>query len=279
MTDPAPPATPAPSATPPAAHAFAQLLQQHRSIRQFSDRSVDPALLDDALARALQGSSSSGNLNMVSVIRTLDPQRKARLHELHGEQPMVLQAPCVLTFCADSYRTRQWLQQRGARLGFGDLISWHVCAFDAVILAQSTALALEAAGLGICYMGTTLHAMRELADFLECPDHCLPVTSLVVGWPAEAPPPRDRLPAEAWIHAERYQRPTSDDIDRRFAQREERGRQRYLDSSPEMARLWTDHGIGSLAQYYTSRIKYDPDRFAADSAALEALLRERGFLA
>ena len=45
-----------------------------------------------------------------------------------------------------------------------------------------------------------------------------------------------------------------------------------------MAAHWAEHGIDSLAQYYTSRIKYDPDRFAEDSAALEALLRERGFL-
>ena len=257
---------------------FSGLLARHRSIRRFSAESVDPALIDRVLVQSLQGSSSSGNLNMVSVIKTFDPARKARLHELHGEQPMVLQAGCVLTFCADSFRTRQWLQQRGARLGFGDLVSWHVCAFDAVILAQTSALALEAQGLGICYMGSTLHAMRALADFLECPDHCLPVTSLVVGWPAESPPQRDRLPAPAWIHDERYQRPTPQQIDEHFERRDARGRQRYLESNPAMARLWAEHGITSLAQFYTSRIKYDPDRFALDSQALEALLRERGFL-
>jgi nitroreductase len=110
------------------------------------------------LEESLAGSSSSGNLNMVSVVRTRDPERKRRLHELHFAQPMVLQAPLVLTFCADSFRTRAWLAQRGARLGFADLISYHVAAFDAIILAQTTALALESHGLGICYLGTTLHS-------------------------------------------------------------------------------------------------------------------------
>jgi hypothetical protein len=52
----------------------------------------------------------------------------------------------------------------------------------------------------------------------------LPVTSLVVGWPAEAPSQRDRLPAACWIHDERYQRPSGEDIDRDFAERERRGR-------------------------------------------------------
>ncbi len=103
------------------------------------------------------------------------------------------------------------------------------------------------------------------------------MTSLVVGWPDEAPPQRDRLPATAWIHHERYARPTPERIDADFAGRELRGRQRYLDSSPRMAALWQEHGIGSLAQYYTSPIKYDPDRFAGFSADIETLLSERGW--
>ncbi len=257
--------------------ALAALLNRHRSIRRFAPKPLDPALVQQTLTTALQGSSSSGNLNMISVIKTFDRDRKARLYELHGEQPMVLEAGCVLTFCADSFRTRQWLAQRDARPGFADFVSWHVAAFDAVIVAQSAALLLEAEGLGICYMGTTLFAMRELADFLECPAHCLPVTSLVVGWPAEAPPQRDRLPAAAWIHDERYQRPDGADIDRHFEQRDQRGRDRYLNAAPELAALWQQHGITSLAQFYTSPLKYDPDQLAAFSADLEALLHERGF--
>lgn len=254
-----------------------QLLAAHRSIRSFEPRDVDDALIDRLLEAALHGSSSSGNLNMVSVIKTRDEARKARLHELHFEQPMVLQAPLVLTFCADTHRTRRWLAERGARLGFADLISWHVSAFDAIILAQTTALALEAQGLGICYMGTTLHAMRGIADLLGCPEHCLPVTSMVVGWPAEAPAQRDRLPPTAWIHAERYQDPGPAEIERDFAERERRGRERYLASGPEMARRWQEHGITSLAQFYTSRIKYDPDVFRRDSDRLRELMAERGF--
>jgi nitroreductase len=260
------------------AHPFSQLMAAYRSIRQFTERPIDGAWVDALLGQALQGSSSSGNLNMVSVVKTQDAERKRRLYELHFQQPMVLQAPLVLTFCADTFRTRTWLAQRQARLGFGDFISWHVSAFDAIILAQTAALALESNGLGICYMGTTLHSMGAIAEFLELPDHCLPVTSLVVGWPAEAPAQRDRLPATAWIHDERYQRPGPADIDAQFAERERRGKQRYLAMGESMARAWAEHGITSLAQYYTSKIKYDPDQFRRDSDALHALMAQRGFI-
>jgi len=259
------------------APAFDRLMASHRSIRSFKPDPIDPAEVDRLLHAALHGTSSSGNLNMVSVVKTADAERKAHLCELHGGQPMVLQAPLLLTFCADTFRTREWLALRGARPGFADFVSWHTAAFDAMIFAQTVALAFESRGLGICYMGTTLFSMRAIADFLELPPQCLPATTLVVGWPDEAPPQRDRLPRQAWIHDERYQRPSRDDIEERFRDREARGRARYMESSPEMAQLWRDHGITSLAQYYTSRIKYDPDRFAVFSAEIEALLRERGF--
>ena len=101
-----------------------RLPMAHRSIRSYQDRPVDSELIDRVLEESFQGSSSSGNLNMVSVIKTFDTERKAHLYKLHFDQPMVLQAPLVLTFCADSFRTRQWLAQRGARLNFGNFISW-----------------------------------------------------------------------------------------------------------------------------------------------------------
>ena len=257
---------------------FSRLLQAHRSIRQYKPDPLPAGLIDRVLSECLAGSSSSGNLNTVSVIKTQDPLRKSKLHELHFNQPMVLQAPLVLTFCADTHRTRTWLEQRDARPGFADLLSWHVSAFDAIILSQTVALALESHGLGICYMGTTLHSMRDIADFMECPPNVLPATSMVVGWPDEAPPQRDRLPIAAWVHEERYQAPTPAAIDTHFAERERRGRERYLAMGAEMAERWKAHGITHLAQFYTSKLKYDPDQFAIDSAALELLLRERGFM-
>jgi len=99
----------------------------------------------------------------------------------------------------------------------------------------------------------------------------------VVGWPAEAPAQRDRLPASAWIHDERYAKPTPQTVERDFAEREVRGRQRYLSFGPEMQKLWDEHGITSLAQFYTSRIKYYPDAFRGFSDEIREGLEKRGF--
>lgn len=254
------------------------LLQRHRSIRRYKPDPIDPTLLDRVLQDAFAGGSSSGNLNMVSVVRTRDVERKKRLCELHFGQEMVLQAPLVLSFCADSFRTRQWLARRGARLNFDNLIAWHVASFDAIIFAQTTALALEAEGLGICYMGTTLHAMREIADFLDLPPNCLPATSMVVGWPDGAPAQRDRLPMAAWCHDETYQRPSGEQIDDLFREREITGWARYQGLHENFRARMAGLGVDSLAKFYTCDLKYAPQRFREDSEKLRALFEERGFL-
>ena len=256
---------------------FHDLMGAHRSIRRYKSDPLDPALIDAVLVQALHGSSSSGNLNTATVIKTMDAERRRSLWALHARQDMILQAPCVLTFCADTHRTRTWLAQRGARLGFGDLKSFLMAAFDAVILAQTAALAFESRGLGICYMGTTLFSMERIAEFLDLPDHCVPVTSLVVGWPDEAPSQRDRLPGALWIHDERYRHPTPEHIDAHYAGRDRRGWERYRNADPSLIEQMREAGITSLAQYYTSPLKYDPDLFARFSREIHAAIEARGF--
>jgi nitroreductase len=264
--------------TPDTSAAMTALLARHRSIRRFRADPLDPAWLDALCLRAIGGSSSSGNLNMISIVRTMAPERRRRLWELHFEQDMILQAPALLTFCADTHRTRSWLAQRGARLNFGNFISYHVAAFDAIILSQTVALALEAEGLGICYMGTTLHSMRAIGEFLELPDHCVPVTTLVVGWPDEAPTPRDRLAAPAYLHDEVYREHDAAQIDALYESRERKGWERYRSMGPEVVAKMEALGIGSLAQFYTSEMKYYEPQFEKDSAELQQLLEDKGFM-
>ena len=257
---------------------FRALLHRHRSIREFKPQDVPADLLDEVLADSIRGSSSSGNLNTYSIIVSREARRRDALCELHQGQPMVRQAPVLLTFCADTRRTRDWLALNGARDNFDNFMGFMVAAFDAVILAQTVSLALEDRGLGLCYMGTTLNQADRISDFLELPEGVLPVTTLVVGWPNESPEARDRLPLAAYVHAERYQRHDDDTLASLYAARESRGRQRYQALGPEMAALWAEHGIENLAQFYTSPIKYSPERLRDVSRRLLALLPRQAFM-
>ena len=253
------------------------LLRAHRSIRKYLSTPIEPTLIDEVLVDAIAGSSSSGNLNTFSMVLTRDAQRRARLYELHLRQDMVLQAPLVITFNADTQRTRHWLRMHGARDNFNNFHGFLVAAFDAIILSQTVALAFEARGLGVCYMGTTLNEAPAIAKFLELPETVFPVTSLVVGYPDETPAARDRLPLRAYVHDEVYRAHSDAEIAALYQAREASGWKRYLDMGPDMAAQFEAHGIKTLAQFYTSELKYSPIAMDRISGQLRALLKAQGF--
>ena len=60
-----------------------------------------------------------------SVIVTRDDEMKRRLAPAHFCQPMVTEAPVVLTFCADTRRTTKWAECRDANPGFSNFPLLH----------------------------------------------------------------------------------------------------------------------------------------------------------
>jgi len=102
-------------------NSISKLLRTHRSIRRFKSISVPRNLIADVCGDAIAGTPSAGNLNTVSIITTRNSARRRKLYETHEEQEMILQAPILLTFCAEVYRTRRWLALRCARDNFNNM--------------------------------------------------------------------------------------------------------------------------------------------------------------
>lgn len=234
-----------------------KIANSHRSIRSYTPQEIDDALLNDLLMTGLR-SSSSGNMQTWSVIVTRDEASKRKLYELHLEQPMILEAPVVLTFCADVFRMREWIRVNDSKQSFDDLLGFLTGAVDAVIAAQTISLAAESMGLGICYMGTTWWAADKIIEFLALPKGVFPVTSLVVGYPAENPQVRDRLPLELIVHQEKYQRLSDDEIRAQHADRERNAWARY-NAIESVRKKLAEVGITKVTDYYTSEFKYSKE--------------------
>jgi len=246
----------------------------HRSIRKYRPDPVEPALLAEILHAATRA-SSSGNMQTYSIIVTRAETRRRELWRLHFEQDMVIEAPLLLTFCVDWRRMTRWCRLSDAEPGFDNLLSFLVGFADALIAAQNAALAAEARGLGICYMGTTLCATEGLIEFFGLPAGVFPATTLVVGWPAEEPTPRARLPIGGIVHEERYTDPSDAGIRAIYHDRETEGWKRY-ESFPELAARMAASGVKNLAQVYT-QLKYTKAENEAISAELLATLARQGF--
>lgn len=251
-----------------------ELANSHRSIRSFIPQPIDEQLLSDLLMTGLR-SSSAGNMQTWSVIVTSDLEGRKSLYEMHRRQAMILEAPVVLTFCADLFRMREWIRVNQSRQSFDDLLGFLTGAVDAVIAAQTICLAAESVGLGICYLGTTWWAADQLIQFLELPRWVFPVTSVAMGYPAEAPPLRDRLPLDLIVHRERYHRPSDEEIRIGHAERERKAWARY-NANPELRRKLAEAGITRVTDFYTSEFKYSKSLHAEISKLLIETLQEQG---
>ena len=145
-----------------------------------------------------------GNLQLYSVIVTRSADMKAKLAPAHFNQPMVKEAPVVLTICADFNRTSTWAKCRNAEPGYDNFLSFINAATDALLYTQTLCNLMDEEGLGYCYLGTTVYQPQQIIDTLQLPKLVMPVATLTVGWPDEEPALSDRLPLESFIHHETY---------------------------------------------------------------------------
>ncbi len=242
------------------------MLFKHRSIRKFRPAPIPDEVLRECLEAATRA-STCGNMQLYSLVVTRDKAMRERLAPCHFNQPMVTQAPCVVTVCADVHRFTQWCEQRGADPAY-DNFEWFLnAATDALLAAQNLCVQAEIHGLGICYLGTTLYTAADIARILELPKGVIPLTTVVVGYPDETPGLTDRLPLDAVVHHEKYTDYTAAEIDELWAEREE---------SEETKRLIEENGLENLAKIFTERRYVRRDNLAV-SQAYFALLKEQGF--
>ena len=87
-----------------------------KTIRKYADREVSEELLNRLMTEASR-TQTMGNLQLYSVVVTRSSEMKAKLAPAHFNQPMVTQAPVVLTICADFNRTSTWARCRKAEPG------------------------------------------------------------------------------------------------------------------------------------------------------------------
>lgn len=252
-----------------------ETIHGHRSIRQYLADPIDTGLLTEVLEAGVRA-SSSGNMQTYSIILSQDKTMRERLYGPHMEQNMVLEAPAVVTFCADFRRMRKWLRINDAPDNFGDFFAFMVAAVDAILVSQNVALAAEARGLGICYMGSTLANADQIGEILELPEGVFPVVGFSLGWPAEDPAPRDRLPLTGLVHHETYHDHNDEEVQAIYRDRDKAGWDRYM-SVPRLRELVEEHDVKNLAQIYTV-VKYTPEGQTQFSTNVLDYLKRQGFL-
>ena len=143
-----------------------EILKLHRTIRNYKAVSVAEDILIDILECGIR-SSNTGNMQLYSIVVTRNIEKKAELAPFHFNQPMVKEAPLLLTICFDINRFKLWCTANNANADFTCLLWLLNGTIDSSILAQNICVAAESYGLGICYLGTTLYNAPEISKVLH----------------------------------------------------------------------------------------------------------------
>lgn len=242
-------------------------VKDRRTIREYTSKDIPSDLLNELLETSFRA-STMGGMQLYSVVVTRDKEMKEKLAPLHFNQPMVKGAPVLLTFCADYNRFTQWCEQRHADAGYNNLISFINATTDALLVAQTFCTLAEEAGLGICYLGTTIYNPQEIIDLLHLPKLVFPVATVTVGYPQSIPVQPDRLPIQSIIHEEVYKAYTEAAIDCCYAEKE---------SLEENKQFIKENKKENLAQVFTD-IRYTKKDNEAMSDNILKVLRKQGFL-
>ena len=242
-------------------------LLTRKTIRKYAEREVSEDLLNRLMTEAAR-TQTMGNLQLYSVVVTRSDEMKARLSPAHFNQPMVKEAPVVLTICADFNRTSTWARCRQAEPGYDNFLSFINAATDALLYTQTLCNLMDEEGLGYCYLGTTVYQPQAIIDALILPKLTMPVATLTVGWPDEEPEQTDRLPLESFVHQETYHDYLGKDIDTYYQYKEE------LEENRHFVRI---NHKETLAQVFTD-IRYTrKDNEAMSKELIDTLVRQ-GFL-
>ena len=244
-----------------------QTILNHRSIRKYSEKKIDEQILNQIL-KAGTRASTTGNMQIYSIIVSQSEEIKNRLWEVHFKQDMVKQAPVVLTFCADLNRFNQWCNYRNTEPAYDNFLWFYNASIDATLAAQNVALAAEEHGLGICYLGTTTYMADKISEILDLPEQVVPVTTLVVGYPDEKPELTDRLPLEAVIHHEKYHDYDEVKINHLYEEKES------LPATKELVKI---NETENLAQIFTQKRYVKKDNIHFSKSFLE-FIKKQGFM-
>lgn len=179
-------------------------IQDHRSIRQYSDEAVSDEQLQ-AILKAVHAMPTSIHAQQVSVIVVRDQGKRDTISQLAGNQGWIAQAPVFLVFVMDMNKTAK----AGDKTGHKQLIHESsegllVSSFDAGIAMGAAIVAAESLDLGIVPIGGIRRNPQEIIDLLQLPKNTFPVAGLVVGHPANRSAQKPRISFDSFAHYEAY---------------------------------------------------------------------------
>ncbi len=165
-----------------------EAIRRRRSIRNYEDKPVEEEKLN-LILEAGRLAPSAANRQEWRYVVVRDQETRQKLMKAAKGQGFVGQAPVVIAACAE---TDNHVMSCG-----------QLCyPIDVAISVDQMTLKAEEEGLGTCWVGAFYE--DEVKKILGIPDDIRVVELLTLGYPADIPPPRPRLPMSDIVRYERW---------------------------------------------------------------------------
>lgn len=178
-------------------------MANRRVVRRYSDKPIDPALLETLCAVALSAPSKS-DLQQADIVIVTDKAQRAKLEALIPENPWAKAGPALLVFCGNNRRHRLLFDWRGRPFVNDYLDPFFNAAVDTGIVLATFVAAADRVGLGTCPISQIRNHAAEVAEVLGLPQHVFPVAGLGIGWPSFEGVMSPRLGLDVSVHRDRY---------------------------------------------------------------------------
>jgi FMN reductase (NADPH) len=248
-----------------------ECLLNHRSVRKYSDRTVEPETLNTILHAGTRA-ATGGNLQLYTML-VIDDENSLVMLDKALEVPFFKPANCPLAILAlaDQYRVRRWLRAHSEREVYNHRpYNFFMAIWDALIALQNMVVAAESLDLGTCYLGSGVEL--DVQELFAAPEYVFPAGLLCIGYPESSPKLSMRLPLEAVVHRNRYCIPSDDDINSWYAERD-----RVWDVVSESRKQeLAKQGIVGIAQALSVQ-KFSPEIVEKRSRGILNILGKSGF--
>ena len=223
-------------------------LLNHRSIRRYLDKPIEPEIIDQLLEVGLRA-PSAGNLMNYSLLVLDDKEKMTQIAKDAGA-PFLTKAPMCIISLVDYNRFKKLCDIYDAPFPFDCADAVFIGMWDAIVALHNIAVAAESLGLGTCYIGLILETDNK--KILDLPEYVFAAGMLSIGYPEQQPDLRNRLPKEAIIQKNTYKPLTDDQIKEHYSNWMQNWDKFYEKLSEEKKKHWNEElGVNNNAQYIT----------------------------
>ncbi|HKZ94541.1 MAG TPA: nitroreductase family protein [Candidatus Bathyarchaeia archaeon] len=183
-----------------------ETMLSHKSIRKYSDKMPSDDVIK-AIVRA--GQQAPFATQCYSILLSRDQRRNP------------YKTPLLFTVCVDCHKFEIIMARRNWKLIINDLALLLLAIQDAALMAENMIIAARSLGLGSCLLGNAPYRADKIAEEYDLPQRVFPLVQLVMGFPAEDPPPRPRYPLEFTLFEDKYPKLDEDTVQKAMKQMDE----------------------------------------------------------